>query len=68
VVDPTADDEVVAQAYADSRPVVTIGRSPKYPTSWVDNDYPNMVPAGLDHFALMGATAPALLADATDAS
>lgn len=68
VVDPTADDEIVAHAYADSRPVVTVGRSPRYPTSWVDNDYPVMVPTVLDHFAAMGATRPALLASATDAS
>ncbi|MEE6179398.1 LacI family DNA-binding transcriptional regulator [Mycobacterium sp. 050134] len=62
VVDPTAGhDGLLAQAARDGSPVVTVGRTPAgHP--WVDNDYPTLVPAILDHFRAAGARRPALLA------
>lgn len=61
VVDPTDDNDLLAQATQDGTPLVTIGRSTDgYP--WVDNDYPTIIPATLDHFCVSGARQPALLA------
>jgi DNA-binding LacI/PurR family transcriptional regulator len=62
VVDPTAaHDGLLAQAARDGSPLVTVGRTPAgHP--WVDNDYPTLVPAILDHFRAAGARRPALLA------
>ena len=61
VVDPTADDELLAQASGEAAPIVTVGRSTQgFP--WVDNDYPTIVPAVLDHMWAHGARRPALLA------
>ncbi|MCV7100519.1 LacI family DNA-binding transcriptional regulator [Mycobacterium palustre] len=62
VVDPTAaDDGLLAQAARDGIPVVTVGRTPNgHP--WVDNDYPTLIPAIMDHFRAAGARRPALLA------
>ncbi|WP_081282656.1 LacI family DNA-binding transcriptional regulator [Mycobacterium asiaticum] len=62
VVDPTpADSGLLAQVTRERIPVVTVGRTTgKHP--WVDNDYPKIVPAVLDHFRALGARKPALLA------
>jgi DNA-binding LacI/PurR family transcriptional regulator len=61
VVDPTADNELLAQASGESIPIVTVGRSPNgHP--WVDNDYPTIVPTVLTHLQTCGARRPALLA------
>ncbi len=61
VVDPTADNELLALASDEATPVVTVGRSPQgHP--WVDNDYPTIVPAVLTHLQSCGARRPALLA------
>lgn len=61
VVDPTEDNDLLAQARRDGTPIVTIGRNTDgYP--WVDNDYPTIIPATLDHFHAEGARRPALLA------
>lgn len=62
VVDPTAAHVgLLAQAARDGSPLVTVGRTPAgHP--WVDNDYPTLVPAILDHFRAAGARRPALLA------
>jgi DNA-binding LacI/PurR family transcriptional regulator len=61
VVDPTEDNDLLARATRDRTPLVTIGRSADgHP--WVDNDYPTIIPAVLDHFRARGARRPALLA------
>ena len=50
VVDPTADNELLAQASGEAAPIVTVGRSTQgHP--WVDNDYPTIVPEVLTHLA-----------------
>ncbi|WP_264020082.1 LacI family DNA-binding transcriptional regulator [Mycobacterium saskatchewanense] len=62
IVDPTAaDDGLLVQVARDRVPLVTVGRTPAgHP--WVDNDYPTLVPAIMDHFRAAGARRPALLA------
>jgi DNA-binding LacI/PurR family transcriptional regulator len=61
VVDPTANNELLAQASDEAVPIVTVGRSTEgHP--WVDNDYPAIVPEVLTHLAARGARRPALLA------
>lgn len=61
IVDPTDENDLLAQATRDGIPIVTIGRSAdSHP--WVDNDYPEIIPATLDHFFSAGSRRPALLA------
>jgi DNA-binding LacI/PurR family transcriptional regulator len=61
VVDPTPDNELLAQAHQEAVPIVTVGRSTQgHP--WVDNDYATIVPTVLAHLQTCGARRPALLA------
>jgi DNA-binding LacI/PurR family transcriptional regulator len=61
VVDPTEDNDLLVRATQHGTPLVTVGRSADgHP--WVDNDYPTIIPATLDHFRAGGAQLPALLA------
>ncbi|MCV7032396.1 LacI family DNA-binding transcriptional regulator [Mycobacterium sherrisii] len=68
IVDPTADDEsLLVRATRAGVPVVTVGRTmADHP--WVDNDYPTVIPAVLDHLRSSGARRPALLAGDPTAS
>jgi DNA-binding LacI/PurR family transcriptional regulator len=62
VVDPVADNSLVALARREGRPVVTIGRLADATSGWVDNDYPVLVVDILEHLWARGARRPALLA------
>jgi DNA-binding LacI/PurR family transcriptional regulator len=54
IVDPTDDDDLLAQVTRDGIPLVTVGRTIEgHP--WVDNDYPTIIPAMMDHFRAAGA-------------